>query len=306
MAIPFVDLIIEDAPKIPDVLDKGIDTTLHWVADAAEDTLASLIPAYGVARTQAVMLCTTTGKTPDECQGYINTIKYKLFDDFARVTGLRSIVAGIIATWRKIPKVVRDALKNGGAAIAQVSSMMEEGKNLALDVFSYDPAKTLAELEQAPSLLVKSGLDLYGTTFNEVGGLVNMWKSVGMKLADIIKIPVMRQLVTGAIDILSVPIDVIGDVAKAGAWLMNEAEKIGESIVNGIEGIFTSAFESHRSSVTLKDATYAWVYSGETGGQRTYNIMATGTDVATGTKITGYIGSVTVPAPSNIGTYQVS
>lgn len=253
MTIPFVDLIIKDAPEIPHVLDGGVEVTLHWLADAAEDTLASYIPAYTIVKAQALLLCANMGKTDLECVNYLNDVKYKLFDDFSKVTGLRQAVAAIIAAWRAIPAPIRQLVAKGGQYAATAQKAMSEVATLAASIIKFDPQKALDELKKTPSLLVEMGTNMFGMEQGAANAVLNMWNSIQAAVGQL-HVPVLSEVTSGIIDILKIPAWYYGKVASAAIWLVNKAKEIGGNAIKSIgkfaSSFYNAVFGSHTSYYT--------------------------------------------------------
>lgn len=294
MAIPFVDLLVERVPEIPHVLNSGIDATIHWLADAAEDTLGTYVPAYVVAKAQAILICQAGGKSEDECKSFIDRVKYAAMDELATITGLRQIVAAIIAAWRAIPRAIRELVAAGGDALKEVKKVLGGVGNFAAGLISFDPSKTLEALKDAPSLLYSAGVNVFNNALGTTASVLTMWQKKGQDLADKIEVPGLREIASGLITLTTMPVYLAGKAVEAAKWIFDKLADAGVKwVVNRLGDAVSSALGSTRApDLDLIITKSKWVTTCTAqDGSSCETFLVSGYDRKTGKTMTDFITS---------------
>jgi hypothetical protein len=219
-------------------------------------------------------------------------------DELARLTGLRSIIAAIIAAWKKIPEVIRNAIADGGEALQKVTAIIADVGSFAAGIVSFDPDKLLASLKDAPTLLYSAGVSIYNAALGTTASVLTMWKDKGQKLADLVDVPGLHEIATGLIDLATIPLYVLGKAAELTQWFLNEllakgAKWVMDKISSGVNSALGG---SAARDLDLVVTASRWVnictspYSFPNGNTLRV-LISTGFDRATGKTMEDFVSS---------------
>jgi hypothetical protein len=179
------------AGSLIEELDRGTDAVVDGLSDVADDLLATYIPAYAAVRSEC-------GNVP-KCTDILASIRHKLFREFARLTGIRGIIAGIVHAWRMLPKAMRVV---AGKVTMEFVKKARTAMELGSAILEFNPSKAWDYVKAHGSELLSLTSVDYSKEAKDL--LVSIYKmGLDVVLGPIENLPVLGPIVSGVVDIAS-------------------------------------------------------------------------------------------------------
>lgn len=188
-----------------EMMDRGVDATIYALADLADDYIAIQVPAYGAVRDACGSIVT--------CRTALVSTRNDLFMDIAHATGIYQLIAAIVRVWKAIPAAVREAARD---AIAVATNAV----NAVTDAFdalaSMDVTAMWAQAKAGLGLFVTSGKLVFNLAAQGAELLSDLYnKYLGPILGAIESIPVLGDIVSGAVDLGETIVSGLSDLGDA-------------------------------------------------------------------------------------------